>query len=334
MMNKKAFELQFNWIFVLIAGAAILLFFTVVVVKQKNISETSAKTTVLKTIEAVVTGAGVSTDTINIVNIPNLNIETSCNRVSIGGVSKQYQSMVLFAPSLIKGDKIITQTLAFSVPFRATNLLYMTSPQLRYIIIGDSNLAKEINRSLPPDLKKEFYQSAPYIKNSNNYKIKFIIFGSMIAFPKALEKMADSDMTAIRVEGDNEKGSIEFWQKEGASWLSKGKSVYIKKQSLIGAVYADTPDMYECNMKNIFFRLNLVAKVYAEKTKKLIQNTALSGKQAQCVQFYNNALFQLNSISAASSNFTRENADAISNSAKSLESENKNAQVYSCPLVY
>ena len=332
-MNKKGFEIQFNWIFVLVAGTAIILFFTVVVIKQKNVSETSTKATILKSMEAVITGASVSTDTTNIIDIPNSDIEVDCGRVSIGGVSKQYQSLVLFAPSLIKGNKLITQTLAFSTPYRATNLLYITSPQMRYIIIGDSKLAKEINKSMPSELKKEFYQSMPEIKNMNNYKIRFVLFENLIDFPKALEKMPDSDVTAIKINGDSEKGIIEFWQKESNSWLSKGTSFYIGKQSLIGAIYADTLDVYECNMRNVFSRLNLVTKIYAERTKKLTQG-ATSGRQFQCNQFYSNALSQLNSIFAASSNFNKGNIDVIADSAKSLSSENKNAQIYSCTLIY
>lgn len=333
-MNKKAFEVQFNWIFVLVAGVAILLFFTAVVIKQKNVSETSTKATVLKSIEAMITGAGVSTDTINIIDVPNSNIEVGCSRVSLGGVSKQYQNLILFAPILIKGDKLITQTLAFSVPYRATNLLYMTSPQLRYIIIGNSNLAKEINKSMPSDLKKEFYQSEPQIKNSNNYKIRFIVFESMMEFPKALEKMPDSDVTAIKINGDNEKGTIEFWQKEGNSWLSKGSSTYLGKSSLIGAVYADTFDTYECNMQNVFSRLNLVTKIYIERTKKLTQKAGTFSRQVQCNQFYNNALSHLNNILTASSTFNRENVETIADSAKLLANENKNAQITSCALIY
>ena len=260
-MNKKAFEIQFNWLFVLVAGAAILLFFSVIVVKQKAASETSTKATVLKSIEAIITGATVSTDTTNIISIPNSDIEVSCGRISIGGVSNQYQNLILFAPGLIKGNRLITQTSAFSAPYRATNLLYITSPQIRYIIIGDNNLAKEVNKSLPSSLKKEFYQSHVQINNLNNYKLKFAIFGSMIDFPKPLEKMPDIDVTAIRINGDEEKGIIEFYQKDGISLLSKGSSVYLGKQSLVGAVYTDNLDMYECNMQNVFFRLNLITKI-------------------------------------------------------------------------
>ena len=40
-MNRKGFELQFNWIFVLIAGALILAFFFTIAQKQRNLSQQS-----------------------------------------------------------------------------------------------------------------------------------------------------------------------------------------------------------------------------------------------------------------------------------------------------
>jgi len=330
MMDKKAFEMQFNWIFVLIAGTAILLFFTVVVFKQKNISELSTKTTVLKSIEAIIIGASVGTDTINLIDIPNSDIEISCGRISLGSVSKQYQSLILFAPSLLKGNKLITQTLTFSAPYRAANLLYTTSPHLRYIILGNNNLAKEINKSMPSGIKKEFYALKPQIKDLNDYKVKFVIFGEMMDFPASLKNMQDSDVTAIRINGDEEKGTIEFYQKDGNSWSAKETSPYIGKSSLIGAVYADTLNVYECNMQNAFFRLHIITKIYAERTKKIMQDTT----SVQCKQFYSNALNYLSKIYQASSDFNNGNVDKISEASKLLAGENKNAQSYSCPLVY
>ena len=332
-MNKKAFEIQFNWIFVLIAGATILMFFIAVVVKQKSVADISTKATVLKSVDAIITGAGVSTDTTNAVNIPESDIEISCNRVSLGTVSKQYENLLLFAPSLLKGDKLITQTLAFSTPYRTSNILYVTNQQIRYIIIGNSNLARETNRTLPSELKKELYASVPEIKNSNNYKIKFIIFDEMIEFPKSLVKMPDIDATAIRINGNNERGIIEFWQKDGVSWQAKGSSQYLEKSSLIGAVYADTLDDYHCNMQHVFSRLHLVTKIYIDKTEKLLQKDS-SSRQVQCNQFYDSALAHLKNIFSASSDFNQENSNFISDSAKSLAVENKNAQIYSCTLIY
>lgn len=333
MRNKKAFEIQFNWIFILVAGAAILLFFTVVVAKQKGISDASTKAAALKSIDSIISGAGVSADTVTKAKIPNYNVEFGCGRISIGGVSKQYQGMVLFAPGVAKGGNLITQTIPFSAPYRATNLLFMTSDKLRYVLVGNSDIAKEINKSLPSDLKKEIYPSIPAsFADSSNYRVRFISFGNMIDFPSALQKMPDSDVTAIKITGDSEKGSIEFFQKEGNAWASKGTMPYIGKASLMGAVYADSIGLYECNMQNVFSRLRIISNLYIQRTESL--RSSMSGSQTQCNQFYSNALIQLNRIYASSLVFSTANIDVISDAAGLLSSENKNAQIYSCASIY
>lgn len=335
-MNKRAFEIQFSWLFVLVAGAAILLFFAGIIIKQKNISEISSKATVLKSIEAIITGTSVSTDTTNIISVANSNIEIGCNRVSLGEISKQYQNLILFAPSIVKGDKIITQTLAFNEPYRAINFLFMTSSQVMYILIGSNDVAKLVNKTLPSEMKKDFYESELQIKNSNNYKVKFVMFGNIkdTELLKEFEKLPDTDVTEVRVDGDKEKGNLEFYQKNGNSWQLKGTSIYIGKASLIGAIYADTIDAYECSMQNSFTRLNFVTQVYIDRTTELMQNVAKSNKEMQCNQFYQNALNHLNKILKASSSFNQANANEITVSAKGLADENLNAQTHSCALIY
>lgn len=331
-MNKKAFEIQFNWLFVLVAGTAIIIFFTVLVTRHKDISETSIKADVLKSIESIITAASVSTDTVNVLDIPNSNIEVGCNRVSIGGVSRQYQKLILFAPNLIKGDKLVTQTMGFSLPYKITNLLYMTSPQVRYIIIGNSEFAREINKSLPSELKKEFYKQIPEIKNLNNYKIRFIVFEDFDVEGidlTNLEKMPDADVTAIKVIGDINKGEIKFYEKDGSSWsFPPETSLYFGKPSLIGAIYSDTLENYECNMQNVFSRLSLVTQVYIGRT-----GTLISPRQ-ECNDYYGNALAALDSILTVSSEFNEENVNDLAVAGNSLLNQNKNAQEYSCILIY
>ncbi len=342
-MNKKAIEIQFNWIFVLVAGAAILLFFTVIIAKQKNISDISTKTTVLKSIEAIIAGASVTTDTTKIDDIPESSIEVSCGRVSIGGVSKQYQNLILFAPNLIKGNRLIWQTAAFSVPYKATNLLFMTSARARYIIIADDsdNIAREINKLLPSDLVKEFYKptQASTIRNENNYKVKFIYFfmdpENSVLSP--FKDLPDSDVTAIKVTGDLDKGEIEFFEKKGQSWDSKGTSSYITKSSLLGAVYTGALETYECSMRNVFARLNIVTSVYIDKTQELETSHP---PPSNCYTPYLSSLSYLGNIRSSSNNlaksenFAEQDIVAITSAKSTLSAKNKILQENSCPLIY
>ena len=59
-MKKGQIQVTFNWIYITIAGAVILLFFFGIVVKQKAASEEKLSIEVVRILESILTGAGVS----------------------------------------------------------------------------------------------------------------------------------------------------------------------------------------------------------------------------------------------------------------------------------
>ncbi|MBI2655917.1 hypothetical protein HYX06_05855 [Candidatus Woesearchaeota archaeon] len=339
MKNKKAFEIQFNWIFVLIAGAAILIFFSSVIIKQKGITQSSTNIEMLKQMENIVSGAGVSTGTIVPLNIPNFDIKISCNKISVGYSSIQYQSMVLFAPLSIKGGRIITQTLAFNEPYRSANLLFITSVQAKYILIGDA-LMTEANKTLPSELDKEAFNiyDPSKIRNTNNYRAKLVFFNANVPseVPSSLAKMQDSGVMAIKVTGRIEKGTVDFYKKSGNAFTLSESSAYLGKSSMIAAIYAENPEMYNCNMNNVFSRNRLVTQVYQGKARNLMANTA----RPDCRQVYSDSLPYLNRIESSSSRLSQaqridiSDINDISSASISLESQNAEAQKLSCPMIY
>ena len=337
MNNKKGFEIQFNWIFVLIVGAIIIIFFTTIIVKQKNVSETSVKVNILQGMQSIISGASASLYTTSTIDIPDSEIKIDCNKIAVGAASKQYQNLILFAPSLIKGAKLVSQTLPFNAPFRTTNILYMTSPKIRYIIIGNNNIANQINSSLPFGISKENYSAyePSKIKNMNNYKVKFVFVNTnfnFMDFPGSLAKMPDDDVTAVKITG-GDKGIVDFYRKNGNSWAHKDTSSYIGINTLLGAVYSDTAETYICNMQHIFSKTSLVANIYHDRTNELKQLSDSNGK-TQCSGSYANALTFLNSISSASPESVDDNVNAIDLNYNLLKDENKKLEAFSCPLIY
>ena len=79
MVNKKGFEMQFHWIFVLIAGAIILIFFFSLTQKQKSLSEERLAITLSTDIEAIFTGAIQAKGTAQLLRIPQPGIAFSCS---------------------------------------------------------------------------------------------------------------------------------------------------------------------------------------------------------------------------------------------------------------
>ena len=102
--NKKAMiEIQFHWIFILIVGAVILLFFATMIYRQKTVSETGISADVLVNLESIISGSMISTKTLNLLDIPK-GTEISykdCNQYEVGPYNKQTNTIVMFAPKKI-----------------------------------------------------------------------------------------------------------------------------------------------------------------------------------------------------------------------------------------
>lgn len=333
-MNKAQFEIQFNWIFVLAVGAIILIFFSVVMLKQKSASEQTTNLFVLKNLEAIMAGAEVSAGTVNFVDMPKIEVNFECNRYSIGDASKRFEIMSVFTPSKIKSNKMITWTLAWNVPYRVTNFLYLTSPNIRYVLIGENELAVSVNKTMPKELNKELirFSDINNIKNKNDAQVRFIFFNINPVLPNEFIKMSDKDVSALKVTGDDENtGTIEFYKKEGTIFTNKKTSYYLKEPSLIGAVFTDNIEMYECVMKNAFKKLNIVTEVYKKKIEDL--RNIYTSQGDRCAAYYD--LQYINTISsAASPNFNFPQISAIDTNSILLENQNKQAQLYSCALIY
>ena len=86
--KKGQLTLSFNWIFVMVAGAVILLFFVGLIVKQKDSSEQKLNFDVVNILESILVGSTVSEQTINTIDtsgISSMELFFECELDSDGG---------------------------------------------------------------------------------------------------------------------------------------------------------------------------------------------------------------------------------------------------------
>ena len=372
-MNKKGqVEAQFNWIFVLVVGGIILLFFTVIVMRQKTVSEQKLSATIISDLETIFTGASVSKGTTHLLEVPKVDLEFDCNRFYLGQVNKPIGKQVVFAPSRVKGTKLLTWTLEWNAPFKVTNFLYITSLEMRYIFIYDGlgeDLIKTINNTFPEEMNTEFYEyplDFQDIKNKNNYKVRLIFIGKFGKpdieeaiegsdyFPSKLSKMDDNDVTALLITpSTTSEKYLHFYKKSGEEFEFRGDTVadsksssidYISPEdldenlpSLFGAIFADDYETYNCVMKKAFERLNLIATVYEDKADKS-ENHYRSQFRHVCESATGGASTDIRIIKSnsdeCSTDFPKCSISTIANSASELNEQNNKLLLYSCALIY
>ncbi len=244
--KKAAVEVQFNWIFVLIVGAVILVFFFSIIMKQKTLSEQRIAEDVLSQLELKVSGAKVSTRTADSIPIPKMEFQFKCDIDSCTDYActsfysvknqklqgNQYSIIPIFAPDLVKGSVMTTWTLDWNVPYRITNFVYVSCPLVRYIIVKDSSnptsddakLAQAIYDAIPTQkidgievlFNKEIMEAdlsssmALSGASKGNYKVKFIFVGAKTEVILD-SSFKDIDVSAINInQGSAGKGIDGF----------------------------------------------------------------------------------------------------------------------------
>ena len=97
---------------------------------------------------------------------------------------------------------------------------------------------------------------------------------------------------------------------------------------MLGAIFTDNLETYECAMKKSFNGLRVVSQVYEKKTN----NLGLYYGDEQCAQNYDSGFIV--EIKEASSTFSQSSINGISEAMKNLEEQNKKIQEGSCIPIY
>jgi len=294
-MKKAVIEMQFNWIFILIVGGLILTFFIAISQKQSEISDTKIDINLRRNMRTILTGSKVTPGSTSLISIPKTEIRYDCEGYSLTGLSPVKRG-VMFAPSVIKTRELTISSIRFEMPYTIENFLYLTTPLIRYVLVNSTDeFAFEINKSLPPRtitedgrekllFEKEIVNLKldnlePEIKDKNNDRIKFVFFNYDVEQLSALNNLANmenEDVTAVSIFPDGTCddldcfGEVRFYEKQNDNrFLFQGSSYYLGEASLLGSIFSDEIETYNCNMKESFTRFSLATEVYLNRTRKL-----------------------------------------------------------------
>ncbi|MBU1204486.1 MAG: hypothetical protein KKE93_01095 [Nanoarchaeota archaeon] len=326
--KKGVISVQFNWVFILIAGVLILLFFGSLVLNLKKNSDITIADTIITNMQTIMTGAEVSVRTINPITIPDKEIKFSCDSISIGDIRKDItKNKIVFAPEVIKGRTLLAWALDWNTPYHVTNFLYLTTPNIKYVFIKPLDQEAEELFDLLPDKINKKKEDLSDIKDTGNY-FKLVFFDySNPQVPPHLNSVSNNKVSAINIiSGTNE---IEFYKKKGAQFEPVGKANYLGNPMILGAMFSGNLEDYECNVEKAFNKLGIVSMVYEKRTDYLRDLYAGSS----CISYYDPSLFsEIAEISKEK--ITVNSIQLIKGLINNIELKNENLQSYSCPTMY
>lgn len=362
--TKKKAEIQvsMHWIFILIIGAIILTFFITVSVKQKSISDEKLLLEFRKGLNSYISGAQTSSQSATL--LPNLesdiyygcfvsSVNNRCNcKFEIekkGRVAFQTRERVVFSTSHLPKDEeeMLVWNLEWRMPYPVTNFLYMTSPGER-VIVGyeplyeaaveefyDDSLSDKLNKELVPASGERLE-----FRDQGDYKIRILYFGNSVpkipgfAMTKDTVIIIASPLDPLGSYRGIPKGTVSFYRydKNSNSFVLDGDQTnYVGIPSLVGAIFSDNVQDYNCAMQSAFRNLNSVNKVFMQRVKLLDQS-------GRCTAFYGpDHLALFNSVNENTKDPSdwqnTELADLLS-VVDELEKQNEIIGAQSCPLLY
>lgn len=300
-IGKRAqMEMTFNWVYILIAGTVILLFFVGLVARQKAVSEERLSGEVVEVMGSILAGAGVSEKTKNFIDASGLADYTlyfqCADGVSEFGIKDRparTQNSIdsVFAPHEIRSSRIVTWSLPYAMPFKVMDLLFIIPSTVKYYIMGnDAEFVNEFLNSTE-GIERIYVSGLQQIDPEENLQVRIIdTSGTVIpgsSVPAQLQPFEDVEVSAVVFTGANQ---VDFYQKQGSSW-QKLNLAPIRVISLPGekdaakyaAIFAADDQMYWCNMGKAFRRLELLTKVYGGEE---IAFGEAGGKIGELIKYY------------------------------------------------
>ncbi len=358
--NRGQVEVQFNWIFILIVGAILLAFFTTIALTQKKAADVQSNVDFFLNFEKAITGISAAEGKQFLLEIPRLDLRydctQDCNCGAYVGESRaraitnvfELNSRLIFSPNRLKGDKLLAWSVQWNNPYTITNLLLITSPQVKYLI-EDSRKGRELYSQLPPltillngvdepAIDKQLFNPNDIQNITNiegNYKVKFVFTDSTPSqIPTILQTLPNSDVTAIKL---TETAVIFYEKQDGGTFAEKDTSYVLGDATQPAAIFAEDSIAYGCMMNNAMNTYRQVTNVFSQKQfSYFAESNSENSHLNSCVIDYDPIYLTELSNSLSSFDFLQQNQNvaAISQNVQSIKIQNENAIRDSCPHLY
>ncbi|MBI4139568.1 hypothetical protein HY483_01255 [Candidatus Woesearchaeota archaeon] len=347
-MNNKALSDQFNWIFIIIAGAVILLFFFSMIQKQQSLSLAKTDSTIVRQIETLVTVAGTEKNTVSTKEVPNIDLSFQCRKRGIscecsytsGSMSRDFNQRIIFAPKKITGTQLHLWSLSWDVPNRITNFLFASNDRHKYIIVknNNQNLFNEIKKLIPERFNVQYvdaFSDVSSIQNNNYESVTIALLNTPTSGTNLNTPMQFKGITKFVVVNPS-SNEIN---------IGSEKRYYLETPQILGALFSSDVDMFECNSMKSFERLEAVASIQIGRITKISSAlTTTPPTRSSCTALYGTITAPLQNIYTnaktlrdgllTSTTSSSSPVSIIKTNSQLLKNKNEDLVRNGCPSIY
>lgn len=321
-MNKKAFSSQlFNWIFIIVAGSLLLIFFVRFAFQQTEIFGEKGSVELISSLEDQLEAFSISEKSSKIVSLGyNTDIEIDCERIVNENIPKR-TNLIIFSPAKLSGKSVAAWTRKWEFPYQISNVFYLTNENSRYLLIYDKESFERVSKFDFPssfNLQKMNFDNLnldDLAANTKNLQNLNLIYFTKIQRPTEIfKKLSKVNL----VEVDLKLNEVKIFNKDGTSETS----YFLEEPILFGAIFG--PENFNCIKDKALSKLDLVTEVYSQKANYLSIKTS----SQLCKAKYYEVLNTLNTFKGADSK------QILYDLKEKIKSQNKGLEKNACPSIY
>ncbi len=291
-MKRGAIQSMFAWILMIIIGSVFILFFVAFISNQRAASDARIGSSLINHVDTVLTTTKVAPNAFADIEIPKAKFEFVCEEdLSLyqlygKGINKETPFDVIFSPDILEGRHLLAFTRDWHVPFKVMNFLYVTNDAVAYYFFDDldnAGMIEDMYGYVHDNVTKEIINVGQQPVNNNYDKIRIIYYQEyageeypLIMFPEGeIRELKDRQVTAVVIRQVQEMtdahlyGQVLFYEKEGNTWQEKGSSSYFTTPMLLGAIFSENKEMYECNVRKAFKALQMQAWMQYDRIARI-----------------------------------------------------------------
>ena len=284
-LNKRGFAIQFNWLFVLVGGAIFLGFFISLINNQLSAEETRTIRKATKELDSLLRVSLASDNTHKTVAFDK-KIVFYCKDISeyyVEGalVSARYDYNAIFSPAELEGKELIIQTLIFEAPYRTMPVVYVTNKDIEYVFIANSSVISQIYHAMPANVTKKIIRNPSRMAGYKDNNYDHTVFILDVRNQSLLTRIPDFDSRAdwrrvyavvINTSGGSAYtyGNLVFFsynpnENPSAGFISEGSLPFLGFNLLLGAVISHDITIYNCTLRKILQRIELLSTLHRER---------------------------------------------------------------------
>lgn len=277
-------ESVFKYIFAMIAGAFILLFFVNFAMKYISSEENVEAAELVSNFDNQLSIVSTSENGFKEHNL-GLERDISFNRGRIvSGTAKKNSTNIVYSPKSLQGVKILLWTKKWVFPYAIDSFYYMSNDKYKYVAISDETSQEFVDTLVKPkegEISDSFkavsftfdkfqsQQSALSRSYSAFKKVRIAYFSdnpSKDTIKKLSSSMKNADVIVIKRadtnDGEWSAGTVSFGQEE---------AIYVGLPMMIGAIFAEDFENYDFNLKRALGRFREVTGLYMKKAEFMQQ---------------------------------------------------------------